>query len=217
MIGVPFHGLARLKADPKTVDQLSLIAQRLGSIYDALRLAAFGRDETLLCGNVGVEADALQTGLSAAAELRLVNHAYRKVCAVAGGIVQLFNAQAVQIVAALVQAAVVVFPRRDGVVPHAAAIQNGLPQLFHRLIGTQAGKQFLCPGHTGHGGNAPLILVLDLIPVFLDDRVFFLLCLGHLLLIDAVESVRVLRQQVYAAGDRVHIVLPARFLIVGHL
>lgn len=57
--------------------------------------------------------------------------------------------------------------------------------------------------------DAPLVLILDLIPVFLDDGVQPLLTLGHLLLIDALQAVGVLAEQVDAAGDGIHIVLPA--------
>ena len=54
---------------------------------------------------------------------------------------------------------------------HAAGGQDGLPQLLHSLTGTQAGEQLPGPGRAGYGGNAPLILVLDLVPVFADGGI----------------------------------------------
>ena len=46
---------------------------------------------------------------------------------------------------------------------------------------------------------------------------FFLLGLGHLLLIDALEPVGVFRNQVNPAGNGVDVVLPARLLVVIEL
>ena len=77
-----------------------------------------------------------------------------------------------------------------------------------------AREQLFSPCGAGDGGDAPLVLILDLIPVFLDDGVQPLLTLGHLLLIDALQAVGVLAEQVDAAGDGIHIVLPAGLLVV---
>ena len=66
------------------------------------------------------------------------------------------------------------------------------------------------------GGNAPLVPVLDLVPVGLDDGELGLLALGQLRLVDALQTVGVLTEQIDAAGNGVHIVLPARQLIVLH-
>ena len=68
LLRVPFDGLALVEADPESVDQLSLIAQGLGGVNDALGLAPLGGDEALLRGDVGVEHDTLQALFTAAAE-----------------------------------------------------------------------------------------------------------------------------------------------------
>ena len=216
-IGVPLHRLALVEPDPEAVDQLALIAEGLGGIDDALGLAPFGRDEALLTGDVGVKDDALQAGLAAAAEPALRDHAHREVGAGGAGIVQLFNMQAVEIGAAVVEILVMRLPRRNGVVVHPGGGQNVLPQLFHGGGAPQLRKQLLGPRLAGHGGDAPLILVLHGVTVGLGDGIALLLGLGHLHLIDPLEAVGVLADKVDAAGNGVHIVLPAGFLIVLHL
>jgi len=216
-LGVPLHGLTLVEANPEVVDELALVAQGLGGVNDALGLTLHGRGEALLGGDVGVEEDALEAGLAAAAELPLRNEAHGQVRAVGAPVLQLADVQAVEILAAVMQVLVVGVPGGHRVVIHAAGGQDGLPQLLHSLTGTQAGEQLPGPGRAGYGGNAPLILVLDLVPVFADGGIGPLLGFGHLLLIDALQSVGVLRQQVNAAGDGVHIVLPAGLLIVVQL
>ena len=216
-LGVPLHGLALVEADPELVDELTLIAQGLGGIDDALGLALHGGGEALLGGDVGVEEDPLQAGFAAAAELPLRDQPHGQVRAVGALILQLPQVQAVEILAPVVKVLVVGVPGGQGVLIHPAGGQNGLPQLLHSLAGAQAREQLLGPGRAGHGGDAPLILVLDLVPVFADGGIEPLLGLGHLLLVDAVEAVGVLRQQIDAAGDGVHIVLPAGLLIVVQL
>ena len=216
-LGVPLHGLALMEADPELVDELTLIAQGLGGIDDALGLALHGGGEALLGGDVGVEEDPLQAGFAAAAELPLRDQTHGQVRAVGALILQLPQVQAVEILAPVVKVLVVGVPGGHGVLIHPAGGQDGLPQLLHSLAGAQAREQLPGPGRAGHGGDAPLILVLDLVPVFADGGIEPLLGLGHLLLVDAVEAVGVLRQQIDAAGDGVHIVLPAGLLIVVQL
>ena len=83
---------------------------------DALCLAAHGGDEAFLGGDVGVEEDALQAGVSAAFELRFGDHAYGEVGAVAAPIVQFGDAEAVEIGAAVVQILVMRRPLGFGIV-----------------------------------------------------------------------------------------------------
>ena len=92
-----------------------------------------------------------------------------------------------------------------------------LPQLFHGGGASQLRKQLLGPRLAGHGGDAPLILVLHGVAVGLGDGIALLLSLGHLHLIDPLEAVGILADKVDTAGNGVHIVLPAGFLIVLHL
>ena len=78
-----------------------------------------------------------------------------------------------------------------------------------------SGKSFLAHAAPGNGRDAPLIFVFHLIAVRLDDGVKLLLGLHQLFLIDALEAVGILGDQIDAAGKHVHIVLPARFGVVG--
>ena len=130
---------------------------------------------------------------------------------------ELLNVQGVQIGAVVPEGLVVSLPLGHRIVPYTAGVQNGLPQLLHGLAGPDAGEQLLGPGLAGHGGDAPLVLVLHLVPVALDDGVAGLHGLGHLGLVDAVETVGIVGLQEDTAGQHVGIVLPAGFLILVHL
>ena len=214
---IPFHGLALMEADPELVDELSLIAQRHGGVDDTLSLALLGGDEALLGGDVGVEGDALKALLAGTAEAAALHHAHGEIGARGGGVVELLDAEGVEVIAALVDFAVMLFPCGDGVVRHAGSIENILPQLFHGLRGAQLGEQLLGPSLTGDGGDTPLILILHGITHGLNDGEALLLRLCHLGLIDAAETVGVFGDDIQAAGQHIHIVLPAGQLIVLHL
>lgn len=88
------------------------------------------------------------------------------------------------------------------------------PQLFHGLRRAQLREELLGPLFTRHSGDAPLIFVLDLVAVALDDGVLGLLGLCHLLLVHAAQAVGVLADEINAAGNGVDIVLPAGLFIV---
>ena len=156
----------------------------------------------------------MQARLAAAAELRLGDHADTEIRAVGGTVLQLTDAKAVEIVTAGLEILVVCVPSGDGVVVDAGRVQDGLPQLFHGLAGPQLREELLGPLHAGDGRDAPLVFVLDLVAVALDDRIFFLLCLGHLFLIDAAQTVRIVGFEIDAAGDGVDVVLPAGLFVV---
>ena len=206
------HGLAALEAHPEILDQLAVVAQGLRGVHDALGLAAHRGGEALLAGDVGVEGDALQAGIGAAEEHPLGDHAHGEVGAVVALVVQLPDAQAVEIGAALGQIPVVGFPRGQRIVVHAGGEEDRLPQLFDGPAFRQLREELLGPGRAGYGGDAPLVLVLHLVPVGLDDRVSLPVGLGHFGLVDALQPVRILGIQEDAAGQRVHIVLQARLL-----
>ncbi len=96
----------------------------------------------------------------------------RKICAVGGTVLQLTDAKAVEIVTAGFEILVRI-PGGDGVVIDTRCVQDGLPQLFHGLAGPQLREELLGPLHAGDGRDAPLIFVLDLVAVALDDRILF--------------------------------------------
>ena len=217
LLRLDLHGLALFKADGEILDELPLIAQGLAGIDDALGFAPLGRDEAFLGRDVGVEEDALQAGVSAALPLAFGDHTHGQVGAVFGGVVQAADMQAVEISAAVMQVGVVLLPRLHRVVGHTGSEQNGLPQLLHGGAGAHSGEDLLRPGRAGDGGDAPLILVLQLIVVGLHDGIAQLTGLGKLAHVDALQAVGVFGHQVDAAGDHVHIVLQSGFLPLGHL
>ena len=211
---VPFDCFSLVEADPEAVDELRLVGKGLRGVDDALCFSAHRGDEALLGRNVRVKDDTLQALFRAAAESGLGDHADMEIRAVGGFVVKLADVQAVEIRAPVVQVFVVCLPRSNRVLRHAGGCENRFPELFDGLARTKAGEELLRPFFARHGGNAPLVLVFNLVAVALDDRVFFLLGLGHLLLIDALEPVGVFGHQVNPAGNRVHIVLPSGFLVV---
>ena len=129
-------------------------------------------------------------------------------------ILQLRDAEVVQIGTAAGKVLVMGLPCGNGIVVHAGGGQNGFPQLLDGLCLRQVREELLGPRNTGDGCDTPLILVLDLVAVRTDDLVLSLTGLGHLFLIDAAQTVRVLGDQIDAAGDLVNIVLPAGLLPV---
>ena len=88
------------KFHPEVLNELTLIRKRLCGIYDTLSLTLLGRNEALLSGNVGVKEDAGLGSFATAAEAALGNKTNGQICAVIGSIVELFNAQAVEVSAA---------------------------------------------------------------------------------------------------------------------
>ena len=119
-------------------------------------------------------------------------------------------------VAARLQVGIVRVPRGDGVIVHAAGVQNGLPELFDGAGLRLVREHLLGPGHAGHGRDAPLVAALHLVAVGLDDAVAPLPGARHLRGADAAQAVRVLAEQVDAARERVDIVLELCALPVGN-
>ena len=115
-------------------------------------------------------------------------------------------------VAARLQVGIVRVPRGDGVVVHAAGVQDGLPELFDGAGLCLVRKHLLGPCRAGHGCDAPLVAPLHLVAVGLDDAVAPLPGAGHFRGADAAQAVRILAEQVDAARERVDIVLELRAL-----
>ena len=82
-----------MEADPETVDELALITQGLGGVDNALGHALHGGDEALLGGDIGVEDNALQAALAAAAEMGLGDHTHGEVGAGGAPVAQLADVQ----------------------------------------------------------------------------------------------------------------------------
>ena len=210
------YGLAALKAHGEALDQLALIGKGLGGIHDALGLAPHGRNEALLRGDVGIEENALPVGLAAAAEPGFFDHAHSQVRAVGSGIVQRGNAQVVQVGAPVHQVLVMVLPGLHGIPIHTGRGKNGLPQLLHGLGATDPGEHLLGPGQAGHGSDAPLLPVLHLVGEGLENGIAVLSGLGHFRHVDALQAVRVVGDEMDAAGQGLHLMLPLLDLPVLH-
>ena len=129
---------------------------------------------------------------------------------------QLLDVQAIEVIAPLLQVGIVGFPGGDGVFRNPGCIQDGLPQLFHCGGGAHSGEHLLGPGLSGDGGNAPLLLVFQLILIGLENGVAHSLCLGQLFHIDALQAVGVFGNQVNPGGHGIHIVLLPGLLPLLH-
>ena len=95
-------------------------------------------------------------------------------------VLQRRDAEAVEVVAARLQVSIVRVPRGDGVVVHAAGVQNCLPELFDSAGLRLVGEHLFRPRHAGHGRDAPLVAALHLVAVGLDDAIAPLSGAGHL-------------------------------------
>ena len=214
---VPFDGFALMEADPEILDQLPVVAQGLAGVDDTLRAVAAGRSEALFRGHVRIEFDALAARFAAAGKQAFRDEPHREICTVSGLIDQFFDAESVQVSAALPQVAVVLLPSLDGVTQRAGGLQDLFPEFFHRLARPQSGEQFLRPLLAGDGGDGPLVIALHRVAVGLDDLAGHLHALAHLSDVDALQPVRVVAHQEDAAHGQVFgIVLPARLHVVGH-
>ena len=149
---------------------------------------------------------ARQARLAAAFELCLRDEAHVEVGAARGAVVQRGDVQAVEVGAAALEVGIVVGPGLDGVVGDPGGGEDGLPEGLDGLVFLEVREHLLGPGHTGHGGDAPLVFALHLLLVGLQDAVAGLLALGHLFEVDALEAVRVLGDEVDAAGQRLGVV-----------
>ena len=124
--------------------------------------------------------------------------------------------EAVQVIAAVLQVLIVILPSFHGVIRHPGGIQNGFPQLFHSGAGPHAGEYLLGPGSAGNGSNAPLLLIFQLILVGLQNGIAHPAGLGDLFHIDALETVRVLGNQMDPGRHHVYIVLLPCLLPILH-
>ena len=154
----------------------------------------------------------MQTRFSAAAELRLVNHANGEIRAVVGGIVQALDVQVIEVAAAVCQILVMLLPGGNGIVRDPGGIENVLPQLFNSGAGALSGEHLLCPGCTGHGGNAPLLLVFPAVNIGLENGIGHSSGLGDLFHVDTLHAIGIFRYQNDAGGNHVAVVfLPCLF------
>ena len=119
-----------------------------------------------------------------------------------------FDAQGIEVVAAIPQKGVVLPPCRGGIgAVGPGGHQDRLPQGLLGLTGALFREQLFRPGPAGDGGDAPLVAVLHGVAVGLDDGDALHLGLGELAMVDAPQAVGVLGEQVDAAGQLVHVVL----------
>ena len=211
---MPLHGLAVFKADAEILDQLAFPAQRHAGHHQAFRLSLHRGNKAFLRGDVRIKEDLLQAGVPAALEFRFRDHAHRKVRSVSGGIVQFLNAQAVKVFAAGSQIRVVILPGLHRIIGYPAGEKDRFPHLFDGLVCCQAREHLLRPIRAGHSCNTPLVLVVHFIPVAFDQRIAHLLCLEHFILVNTLQAVRIIGIQVDPAGQFLHIVFPAGFLVV---
>ena len=201
------HCLAVFKADIEILNQLALVGQGLGGIDNALRQPSLGRDEALLRGNVGVEENSLEALFSAAAEPSLGHHAHGQVGAVVCPVVEAGNVEAIEVIAPSLQPGIVLLPGLHRVSIHPGGVKNRLPQFLHRLIPAQLRKQLLGPGHTGDGGNAPLLPVLPTLDIRAQNGVAHLPGLGNLIRPHTLQAVRIFGDEVNPAGQHLAVML----------
>ena len=129
---------------------------------------------------------------------------------------QLTDAQTVQIFAALAQVGVVLLPCLDRILIDTGGGQNRLPQLFHCLALRQTREHLLRPCHTGHCGNAPLLLAVPTVNIGLDDGIGQLAGFCHLGGVDTLQTVRILGNQIQPARQGIAVILLTRLLPLRH-
>ena len=100
---------------------------------------------------------------------------------------QCANAEPIEIRTACGKIAVVRVPIRHRVFAvGAGGIKDRLPQFFHRGGGRKIREHLFCPLFARHGGDAPLVFVLQLVAQGLDHFESALHPLGFLFVIESV-------------------------------
>ena len=132
-------------------------------------------------------------------------------------VAQLAEMEIVQILAARLEIAVVLFPIGDGVLAvGAGGVENVLPELLHGGALAELGVDLLRPRLARHGGDAPLVLVVDGVAVGLGDfdprgkRL-------EVLRVDAAQSVRIFGLDEDAHRQMVHHILHTRLFPLAGL
>ena len=115
--------------------------------------------------------------------------------------------EAVEVVAPGFQPGVVLLPGLHRIRVHPGGVENGLPQLLHRLIPAQLREQLLCPSHAGDGGNAPLLPVLPPLQIRLENGIAHLPGLGNLIRPHTFQAVRIFGDEVNPAGQHLAVML----------
>ena len=129
----------------------------LGAVDHAVHLVLVGGGEHFLGGDVGQEADPLFAAGSGALPDGAVGQAHGQVGAVGALKVDRFQVQGVHLVLQHGQTVQMGLPGPHGVAAgDAAGVEDQLPQLFHRLVFGEVGKELLRPGGGGHGRDGPL-------------------------------------------------------------
>ena len=169
-LSVPLHSLALMETDPEILRRLSMEAQRLCSIDDALCRALLRCDKALLRRQIRREGRPTLCCLPDALKTRFRYHADTEIRAIAAAEVKLLQRQAIDVVAAALQLRVMRRPRSNGITVHAADGKDQFPQFLHCLTDPQFRKQSLGPRRARHTGKAPLAFVLHRIPVRFINR-----------------------------------------------
>ena len=217
LFGFYLHGAALFKADGEILDELARIGERLRGVNDALGSAAVGRGEDLLGRHVGIVDNALHRLVASGVELGRRDEADLEIRAVRGMVAQLAEMEIVQILAARLEIAVVLFPVGDGVLAvGAGGVENVLPELLHGGALAELGVDLLRPRLARHSRDAPLVLVVDGVAVGLGDfdprgkRL-------EVLRVDAAQSVRVFGLDEDAHRQMVHHILHTRLFPLAGL
>ena len=198
------HGFPLLKPDGKVFDQAALPGKGFRRDKHPFRFAPFRAGEDLLGGDVRVEDASGKIFFRTAGKDALLHQPDTEIRAVAALIFQCDKFIVVQGVAALVDDPVVFLPVGDGIAFRAGGSQDRFPQLFHRLLRRDAGKDFACPFLPGYTGNTPLETVFHGIAVGLDLREACHLSAGALALIDPVHTIRIIGIQPEERGQFFH-------------
>ena len=169
-LSAPLHSLALMEADPEILRRLSMEAQGLCSIDDALCRALLRCDKALLRRQIRREGRPVLCCLPDTLKTRFRHHTDAEICAIAAAEVKLLQWQTVDVVATALQLRIMRRPCSNRIAVHAANGKNQLPQSLHCLTDPQLRKQPLSPRRTRHTGKAPLTLVLHRIPVRLINR-----------------------------------------------
>ena len=119
--------------------------------------------------------------------------------------------QIIEILAAGGKVGIVLLPGSDGVLIYTGGKEDRFPELLHGGAGSHAGEYLLCPGRTGDGGNAPLLLIFPAVHIGLQNGIRHSSGLGHFLHVDSLHPVGIFGNQMDASRDGFAVVFLAGF------
>ena len=221
-IGVNLYDTTALESHGEILDQLTTIGKRQGGHHKALGTTCLGRGENLFGGNIRIELLATQGMLATAEESALREHSDLEIGSICRLIFQRLNTKAVEILATLAEALVMSLPLSDGIqvvsvlVNHAGGVQDGLPQILHSGRSADTGEHLVGPSLAGDSGDAPLVLILQRVVIGLEDGPASLSDLGHLLLVDTLETVGILGHKMKHGRILIQFVLQLSAFNIGH-